>query len=122
MTMETIQDNKLYYSIAEVAKMFGVEQSALRFWEKQFKQISPKTNARGVRQYRKEDIATIGLIHHLIKEKGMTIQGVQKRLAANKDGADKSYEVVNRLKKVKEELLRMRKALDGITPAENGGE
>jgi DNA-binding transcriptional MerR regulator len=114
--MEATQDSKLYYSIAEVANMFGVEQSTLRFWEKQFKQISPKTNARGVRQYRKEDIATIELIHHLTKEKGMTLQGVKKRLAANKDGADKSYEVVARLKRVKEELLRMRRALDGISP------
>jgi DNA-binding transcriptional MerR regulator len=100
-----------------VATKFGVEQSTLRFWEKQFKQISPKTNARGVRQYRKDDITTIGLIHHLIKEKGMTIQGVQKYLATNKDGADKSYEVVTRLKKIKEELLRMRKALNTAAPA-----
>ena len=60
--LNTDKDLKLYYSIAEVAQMFGVNQSLLRFWEKEFPQISPKTAGRGVRQYRKEDVETIGLI------------------------------------------------------------
>jgi DNA-binding transcriptional MerR regulator len=112
--MENSQSNKLYYSIAEVAEMFKVEPSTLRFWEKQFKQIAPKTTSRGVRQYRKEDIDTIGVIHHLIKERGMTLEGARRRLAANKDATDKNYEVVSRLKKIREELLSMRKALNDI--------
>jgi DNA-binding transcriptional MerR regulator len=97
-----------------VADMFGVEPSTLRFWEKQFKQISPKTNGRGVRQYRKEDIEVIGRIYHLIKEKGMTLHGARKRLAASKDGSDKSIEVATRLKRIRQELLGLKQALESI--------
>lgn len=60
---------KLYYSISEVAKMFDVNESLLRFWEKEFPIIKPKKNAKGSRQYRKEDIENIRLIYHLVKEK-----------------------------------------------------
>ena len=62
--LNTDKELKLYYSIGEVADMFGVNQSLLRFWEKEFPQISPKTTGRGIRQYRKEDVETIGLIYH----------------------------------------------------------
>ena len=63
------KDLKLYYSISEVAQMFDVNESLLRFWEKEFPQLSPKKGSRGVRQYRKEDIETVKLIYHLVKEK-----------------------------------------------------
>lgn len=52
--LNTDKELKLYYSIGEVADMFGVNTSLLRFWEKEFPQISPKTAGRGIRQYRKE--------------------------------------------------------------------
>ena len=83
--LNTDKELKLYYSIGEVADMFGVNQSLLRFWEKEFPQISPKTTGRGIRQYRKEDVETIGLIYHLVKEKGMTLPGARQRLKDNKD-------------------------------------
>ena len=54
--LNTDKELKLYYSIGEVADMFGVNPSLLRFWEKEFPQISPKTAGRGIRQYRKEDV------------------------------------------------------------------
>ena len=57
--LNTDKELKLYYSIGEVADMFGVNTSLLRFWEKEFPQISPKTAGRGIRQYRKEDVETI---------------------------------------------------------------
>ena len=71
---------KLYYSISEVAKMFDVNESLLRFWEKEFPIIKPKKNAKGTRQYRKEDIENIRLIYHLVKEKGMTLLGARQKL------------------------------------------
>ena len=97
--LNTDKELKLYYSIGEVADMFGVNTSLLRFWEKEFPQISPKTAGRGIRQYRKEDVETIGLIYHLVKEKGMTLPGARQRL--------------NRLKAIKEELLAIKGELDG---------
>ena len=111
--LNTDKDLKLYYSIAEVAQMFGVNQSQLRYWEKEFPQISPKTAGRGVRQYRKEDVETIGLIYHLVKEKGMTLTGARQKLKDNKEGAARNYEIISRLKAVKEELLAIKKELDG---------
>ena len=110
--LNTDKELKLYYSIGEVADMFGVNQSLLRFWEKEFPQISPKTTGRGIRQYRKEDVETIGLIYHLVKEKGMTLPGARQRLN-NKEATVRNYEIVNRLKAIKDELLAIKRELDG---------
>lgn len=111
--LHTDKELKLYYSIAEVAEMFDVNPSLLRFWEKEFPQISPKTAGRGIRQYRKEDVETIGLIYHLVKEKGMTLPGARQRLKDNRESAVRNYEIVNRLKTIKDELLSIKKELDG---------
>ncbi len=73
---------KQYFSISEVAQMFGVNASLLRFWEKEFKQIQPKTNARGKRSYRKKDIEVIRSIYVLVKEQGFTLEGAKKALTA----------------------------------------
>ena len=107
------KDLKLYYSISEVAQMFDVNESLLRFWEKEFPQIAPKTSGRGVRQYRKEDVETIGLIYHLVKEKGMTLPGARQRLKDNKEATIRNYEIVNKLKAIKDELLAIKRELDG---------
>lgn len=103
---------KLYYSVSEVAKMFDVAPSLLRFWEKEFPQIAPKQAGRGVRQYTQEDIETVGLIYHLVKEKGMTLAGAKQRLTDNKERTVKQYQVLTRLKAIKEELLAIKKELD----------
>lgn len=103
---------KLYYSIGEVAEMFGVNPSLLRFWEKEFPQIAPKTAGRGIRQYRKEDVETIGLIYHLVKEKGMTLPGARQRLKDNREATVRNYELVERLKGIKEDLLAIKRELE----------
>ena len=98
--LNTDKELKLYYSIGEVADMFGVNPSLLRFWEKEFPQI-------------KEDVETIGLIYHLVKEKGMTLPGARQRLKDNKEATVRNYEIVNKLKAIKEELLAIKRELDG---------
>ena len=112
MPIHTEKNYKLYYSIAEVAEMFDVNQSLLRFWEKEFPQIAPKTIGRGVRQYRKEDVDTIALIYHLVKEKGMTLPGARQKLKDNKEATIRNFEIINRLKEIREELLSIKKELD----------
>ena len=112
MGINTDKNFKLYYSIAEVAEMFDVNQSLLRFWEKEFPQIAPKTSGRGVRQYRKEDVDTIALIYHLVKEKGMTLPGARQKLKDNGEATIRNFEIVNRLKDIREELLSIQKELD----------
>lgn len=107
---------KLYYSIHEVAAMLGpgVNESMLRYWEKEFDELKPKKAGRGVRQYRQQDIDLLKLIYHLVKEKGMTLQGARQRLAVNREATDKNFEVVSRLKAIRQELMDMKHALDGF--------
>jgi len=113
MVLNTNKDLKLYYSISEVAEMFDVNESLLRFWEKEFPQITPKKNARGTRQYRKEDLETIKLIYHLVKEKGMTLPGARQKLKDNRESTINNFEIVDRLKSIKDELLKIKNELDG---------
>ncbi|KAA6306656.1 hypothetical protein EZS27_041682, partial [termite gut metagenome] len=77
--MEYNEDDKLFYSIGEVARMFDVNESLLRYWEKEFPQIAPYKNSKGTRKYRKEDVEIIGLIYYLVKEKGMTLPGARQK-------------------------------------------
>ena len=92
---------KLYYSIGEVADMFGVNTSLIRFWEKEFDVIKPHKNKKGNRQ----------LIYHLVKEKGMTLKGAQQQLKNRKDETELHFEVIKRLKGIKEELLSIKSQL-----------
>ena len=110
------KDLKLYYSVSEVAQMLGVSESLLRFWEKEFPQIAPKKAGRGSRQYRKEDIDTLKLIYHLVKEQGMTLQGARQRLEVNnKNQTTSNFELLERLRAIREELVGMRDALNAFS-------
>lgn len=106
---------KLYYSISEVAAMLGVNESLLRFWETKFPQLKPKKAGRNIRQYSKEDVETAKLIYYLVKERGMTLTGALQRMRNNKESTLRNFEVVDRLKSIREELVRMRDALDAFT-------
>ena len=97
---------KIYYSIGEVAQMFGITESTLRFWEKEFPQLTPKKAGRNVRQYRKEDIETVKLIYHLVKERGMTLPGARQRMKDNREDTLRRFELVERLKAIREELMK----------------
>ena len=115
MAYNANKDLKLYYSISEVARMFDVNESLLRYWEKEFEQLAPRKAGRGVRQYTQKDIDLLKLIYHLVKEKGMTLKGAKSRLAVNKEKTDKNFEVVSRLKQIRQELMDMKQALDAFT-------
>lgn len=115
MALRKDKELKLYYSISEVAQMFGVNESLLRYWEKEFPFIAPQKAGGNIRQYKKEDIENIKLVYHLVKEKGMTLAGAKQRLKQNKELASNNAEVIDRLKWIKEELLSIRKELDYLT-------
>ncbi|HOM63642.1 MAG TPA: MerR family transcriptional regulator [Dysgonamonadaceae bacterium] len=97
-------DKRLYYSIQEVADHFAVNVSLLRYWEKEFENIRPKKTAGGTRQYTKEDIQQIEIVYHLVKEKGMTIEGARQTLKSKKDDEEKRVEAVARLHEIRKEL------------------
>ncbi len=102
---------KLYYSIGEVANMFKVNTSLIRFWEKEFDIIKPKKNKKGNRLFTKKDIDNFHLIFHLVKEKGMTLKGAQKKLKENKDEQEHDFEIIKSLEEIKEMLLLVKETI-----------
>lgn len=118
MVLKKDKSQKLYHSISEVAQMFDINESTLRFWEKEFDIIRPRKTAKGTRFYKQEDIDAIRLVFHLVRERGMTLAGARQKLKDNKDTTIRQEEIVNRLKQIKEELLSMKEAFDSIGPKE----
>jgi DNA-binding transcriptional MerR regulator len=102
---------KLYYSIGEVATLFGVNTSLIRFWEKEFDIIKPKKNKKGNRLFTIEDIDNFHLIFHLVKEKGMTLKGAKKKLKENRDEEEHTLEIVKSLEDIKTMLLEVRESI-----------
>ena len=103
---------KVFYTIGEVADMFGENTSLIRFWSNKFEGIiNPQKNKKGNRLFTKADVENFKIIYHLVKEKGMTLEGARMRIKGNKDGEDKSYEVINSLKAVRELLLEIKEML-----------
>ncbi len=114
MVLNKNKDLKLYYSISEVAQMFNVTETLLRFWEKEFPNISPRKAGRGIRQYSKEDIEEVRLVHHLVKERGMTLQGARDAMKRDKGNTNKQVEIIERLKSIRDELQAINRELNGL--------
>ncbi|MBO4673273.1 MAG: MerR family transcriptional regulator [Bacteroidaceae bacterium] len=115
MALNKNKDLKLYYSISEVALQLNVSETLLRFWEKEFPNIHPKKAGRGIRQYTKDDIEQIRLVYHLVKERGMTLQGARDMIKRDKNGTvNRNIEVIDRLKAIRTELQNIGKDLGGL--------
>lgn len=99
-----------YYAIGEVAEMFGVNQSLLRFWENEFDIIQPRKNRKGDRHFRPIDIKNLELIYDLLRRRKLTIEGAKAFLKKNKQGRE-SFEMIQSLQKVKEFLLEIKASL-----------
>ncbi|NLV52992.1 MAG: MerR family transcriptional regulator [Bacteroidales bacterium] len=113
MALNKNKDLKMYYSISEVAKMFNVSETLLRFWEKEFPNIKPQKGGRGVRQYTKADLEQVKLVYHLVKERGMTLQGARDAIKHNtKGGINRNIEVIERLKEIRSELQAISKEMN----------
>lgn len=102
---------KLYYQIGEVATMFSEPVSTIRFWENEFEILRPKKNNKGNRLFTQDDIKNLKLIHHLLREKGMTIEGARKYLKTNRDDADFRLEIAESLKTIRGMLLEIKENL-----------
>ena len=109
---------KFYFSIGEVAQLFGLNESALRFWEKAFDEISPRKTKKGPRYYRQEDIEQIRLIYHLVKERGMTLSGARRKLKENREMTVRILEISDRLHGVRAALVSMIEALNKAEKAQ----
>ena len=105
-------DKRLFYAIQEVADHFAVNVSLLRFWEKEFENIRPKKTAGGTRQFTREDIQQVEVVYHLVKEKGMTLDGARQTLKTKKDDETKRVQALERLTEIKKELLLLEEQFD----------
>lgn len=113
MALNLNKNLKLYYSISEVAKMFDLNESTLRYWEQEFPFLKPKTSGPSkIRQYTEKDIEQIRLIHNLVKVRGFKLSAAKKMINANRKGVDKTAEVLSSLIDIRTELQALRKQFD----------
>ena len=105
---------KLFYSMGEVAEMFDVNASLIRHWESQFSVIRPKRNKKGNRLFSPQDVENLKLIYHLVKERGMTLEGAKKALKqkpAAEGGVQRDAELMERLQRIRALLAEVREDL-----------
>jgi DNA-binding transcriptional MerR regulator len=103
------ETEKMFYSIGEVAEMFHVNTSLLRFWEKEFSSILDLSkDSRGNRQFTSVDISKIRVLHNLVKEQGYTLEGAKKYLKENRNEAFERDAIYISLLKIKEQLLALK--------------
>ncbi|MBQ6965977.1 MAG: MerR family transcriptional regulator [Bacteroidaceae bacterium] len=115
MALNRNKDLKMYYSISEVAQMFNVTETLLRYWEKEFPNIKPQKAGRGIRQYTKTDLEQVRLVHHLVKERGMTLQGARDMIKRDKSGGvNRQVEVIERLRAIRSDLQDIGRNLNGL--------
>ncbi|WP_028296608.1 MerR family transcriptional regulator [Olivibacter sitiensis] len=103
--------NKLYYTMGEVTKMFQVNPSQIRFYEREFPIIQPKKNKKGNRLFTPEDVSNLKIIFNLVKEKGYTLQGAREYLKKNKDSATENQRIIDSLEKLKQFLIEVKESL-----------
>lgn len=106
-----MSENKLYYSIGEVAEIFGEKVSTIRYWEKEFSILKPKKNKRGVRLFTDVDVKNLRLIHHYLREKKLTITGAIQKLNTQREKTEIYLEIVEKLKNIREYLENIKKEM-----------
>jgi len=103
---------KVIFTIGEVAEMIGENTSLIRYWENNFDILKPQKNKKGNRLFTKDDVETVKLIYHLVKERGLTLKGARQKLKDNRDETINNFEIVKRLQIIKEELIGIREGMD----------
>ena len=105
------EPERLYYSIGEIAEMFKVNTSLIRFWENEFEILQPKKNKKGNRLFTPEDLKNLKIIFHLVKERGYTLEGAKKKLAGNKNDIEIQMQLKDTLTRMKGFLTELKELL-----------
>ncbi len=113
MVSQESKSKKIYYSMGEVAEMFDVNTTLIRFWESKFDILKPHRNKKGNRLFTPADVENLKLIYHLVKEKGMTLAGAQKRLKENREGINRDMEIIDRLQNIRAMLMEIKQEMKG---------
>ncbi|PHI20765.1 MerR family transcriptional regulator [Lewinellaceae bacterium SD302] len=108
MALEKTDDElKRYYSIGEVAERFGIKTSVIRFWEGEFDFLKPHKNAKGDRRFTKANLEQLALIHHLVKERGFTLEGARREISNSKQELKEKVELLDRLRRIRKTLSEL---------------
>lgn len=111
MSLNNKATEKLFYKISEVAEIFDINISAVRFWEKEFDILKPKKNKKGNRLFTPKDIENIKIIHYLLKERGFTVEGAKKKLKENKLDTIDNVQIIGHLKEIRKFLSKLKEEL-----------
>ena len=109
---------KLLYTMGEVTEMFDVNASLIRYWESKFDCIKPHKNKKGNRMFTPADVENLKLIYHLVKEKGMTLEGANMAMKRRGKSVQRDVSILERLQHIRAMLLEVRESLGDNTPAE----
>ncbi len=113
--IDTDKLSKHYYTTSEVAEMFDVSNSLIRYWETEFSNLRPSKNTKGERRFTKKNIEQIATIYHLVKEKGFTLEGARKEMAAHKAYQKERKKHLKKLRKLREGLDQLKSDLTDLT-------
>lgn len=102
---------KQYFTIGEVAELFDVNTSLIRFWEKEFDILKPKKNKKGNRLFTQKDLDNLFIIYHLVKERGFTLDGAKKKLRDNKDKTVQNIQIIKQLQEIRQKLVELKDEL-----------
>ena len=111
MSLNNKPTEKLFYKISEVAEIFDINISAVRFWEKEFDILKPKKNKKGNRLFTPKDIENIKIIYYLLKERGFTVEGAKKKLKENKLDTIDNVQIIGHLKEIRKFLSKLKEEL-----------
>ncbi len=106
-----LKKGKIFYSMGEVAEMFDVNTSLIRFWCDSFDLLTPRRNSRGHRVFTVADIDSLKIIYRLVKDKGMTLDGAQRQIKDNREGIRRDTEIVEKLMNIRSMLMEIRQEL-----------
>ena len=109
---------KLLYSMGEVTEMFDVNASLIRYWESKFDCIKPQKNKKGNRLFTQSDVENLKLIYHLVKEKGMTLEGANKAMKRRGGSVKRDVSILERLQNIRAMLVEVRESLGDNSPVE----
>jgi DNA-binding transcriptional MerR regulator len=99
---------KLYYTIGEVAEMFDVSKSLIRYWESEFSILKPGKNRKGDRRFTKQNIEQLAIIYHLVKEKGYTLDGAKNEIKSNRSAQKARIQLLDKLTQIRDNLTNLK--------------
>lgn len=112
--LPVLNEEKLYYSIGEVADMFGVSKSLIRYWETEFTILKPHKNSKGDRRFTKENLDQLQLIFDLVKNRGFTIDGAKNEIKQNRDVLKQKQALLHKLIHLKNEIIKFKDSLNSL--------